>query len=84
MLIFGVLAWLMGKFKFPVAPFLIGFILGGDFEQYFLEALQGSKGSFACFFNRPFALVIWGLIAISLIYVIYDNRKSRKNASAKG
>lgn len=78
MLIFGVLAFVMGKFKFPTAPFLIGFILGGDLEQYFIEMLQGSNGSLACLFNRPGAWVIWVLILASVGYVIYDNLKGKK------
>lgn len=78
MLIFGVLAYLMAKFKFPTAPFLIGFILGGDLEQYFIEAIQGSKGSFLPFFTRPAAIIIWLCIFASLAYVIYDNVKGKK------
>ena len=78
MLIFGVLAFLMAKFGFGTAPFLIGFILGGDLETYFVSALQGSQGSFAPFFTRPFCIVIWVLILASIAYVIYDNTKGKK------
>ena len=78
MLIFGVLAFVMAKFGFPTAPFLIGFILGGDLETYFIEALQGSNGSLICFVNRPIALVIWALIIIFLGYSLWDNHKSKK------
>ena len=78
MLIFGVLAYLMAKFKFPTAPFLIGFIPGGDLEQYFIEAIQGSKGSFVPFFTRPGAIVIWLCIIASMAYVVYDNVKGKK------
>lgn len=82
MLIFGVLAYFMGKFKFPTAPFLIGFILGGDLEQYFIEALQGSRGSFEPFFTRPGAIIIWVCIIASMAYVVYDNVKDHKKAKA--
>ena len=77
MLIFGVLAFVMAKFGFPTAPFLIGFILGGDLETYFIEALQGSNGSLICFVNRPIALVIWAMIILFLGYSIWDNAKGK-------
>ena len=77
MLIFGIVAFVMAKFGFPTAPFLIGFILGGDLETYFIESLQGSNGSLICFFNRPVAIVIWVMIVLFMGYSIWDNVKGK-------
>ena len=77
MLIFGVMAYLFNKIKLPTAPFLIGFILGGDLEQYFIDSLNGNDKSLTCFFTRPLGWAIWGLIIISVAYAIYDNRKGK-------
>ncbi|MBQ3402424.1 MAG: tripartite tricarboxylate transporter permease [Synergistaceae bacterium] len=75
LLFFGVIGFIMNKIGLPTAPFLIGFILGGDLEKYFIEAVKGNNYDLAVFFQRPIALVIWALIAIFLGYSIWDNMK---------
>ncbi len=82
LLIFGVLAYIFAKIKLPAAPFLIGFILGGDLEKYFIEAVQGNGYSLSVFFTRPIALVIWALIVIFLGYAIWDNLKGKRMEKA--
>lgn len=83
MIIFGVVGYLFAKIGLPSAPFLIGFILGGDLEQYFIDALKGSNGNLAIFFTRgPIAWAIWLMIIASVAYAIYDNHKGNaKQAS---
>ncbi|MBF7096632.1 tripartite tricarboxylate transporter permease [Alkalibacter mobilis] len=80
LLLFGLVGYLFGKIKLPIPPYLIGFILGGDLEKYFIDSLKGAGGSLGVFFSRPIGNVIWVLIAISIIYALYDNRKSAKTA----
>ena len=75
LLFFGIVGFVMNKIGLPTAPFLIGFILGGDLEKYFIEAVKGNNYDLMVFFQRPIALVIWALIAIFLGYSIYDNMK---------
>ena len=75
LLLFGVLGYLMSKAGLPSAPFLIGFILGGDLEKYFIEAVKNNNYDLTVFFQRPIALVIWALIAVFLGYSIWDNAK---------
>ena len=82
LLLFGVLGYVMSKIGLPTAPFLIGFILGGDLETYFIDAVKNNNNSLAIFFQRPIALVIWGLIAIFLGYSIWDNVKGKKMEKA--
>ena len=75
LLFFGIVGFVMNKIGLPTAPFLIGFILGGDLEKYFIETVKGNNYDLMVFFQRPIALVIWALIAIFLGYSIYDNMK---------
>jgi putative tricarboxylic transport membrane protein len=62
---------------------LIGFILGKDLENYFIQAISASNGSLTVFFTRPIGLFIWLLIIASVVYAVYDDRKSKKKAKAK-
>jgi len=78
MLVFGILGYIFSKLKIPVAPFLIGFILGGDLETYFMDSLNGNDKSLLAFFTRPLGWVIWALIIVSVWYAVWDNRKGKK------
>lgn len=78
MLVFGILGYIFSKLKIPVAPFLIGFILGGDLETYFMDSLNGNDKSLLAFFTRPLGWAIWALIIVSVWYAVWDNRKGKK------
>lgn len=82
LLLFGVVGYLLKKLHFPVSCFLIGFILGRDLENYFIQSLTANGGSLAGFFTRPMSWVIWALIIISIVYAVMDNRKSKKAEAA--
>ncbi|MCL2763607.1 MAG: tripartite tricarboxylate transporter permease [Treponema sp.] len=76
--VFGICGYIFTKLKLPVVPFLIGFILGGDLEKYFVDSIKGSGGSLLPFFTRPMAWVIWFLILLSIGWAIYDNIRTKK------
>lgn len=83
LVVFAVLGYLLSKLKMPSTPFLIGFILGRDLERYFVDALKGSGGDLSVFITRgPICWVLWLLIAASIAYAVYDNRKSKNAATA--
>ena len=82
LLIFGIVGYFLKKFKFPVSCFLIGFILGRDLENYFIQAVAAHDGYLTGFFIRPMGWVIWVMIFASIAYAIMDNRKSKKREAA--
>jgi putative tricarboxylic transport membrane protein len=66
MLVFGLLAYLMETNRFPIAPTILGLVLGGMLEQNFVTSLIKAAGSPGAFFARPIAgalgvatLLIW-------------------------
>jgi putative tricarboxylic transport membrane protein len=81
LLIFGIIGYVFSKIGIPATPYLIGFILGRDLEKYFIDSLKGSGGSLGVFFSRPIGWVIWALIAASIAYAIFDNRKDKKKVA---
>ena len=83
LLIFGVVGYIFGKIKIPASCDLIGFILGKDLENYFIQAVSAANGSLGVFFSRPIGLFIWVLIIISIAYAIYDDRNTKKKEAAK-
>lgn len=78
MLFFGVVGYFLSKFGFSIPSFLIGFILGGDLEKYFVDSVKGSGGDLSVFFSRPIGNAIWVLILISLLYAFWDEHRSKK------
>lgn len=80
LVIFAILGYMFAKFKLPTTPFLIGFILGGDLESYFVDAIKGSGGDLTVFFTRgPICWVLWLLIIASVVYAVVQERSSKKS-----
>ena len=63
MLLFGLLAYLMEENGFPVAPAILGVVLGGMLEENFIKAMIKSDGSFLAFFSRPISAAL-GILTI--------------------
>jgi putative tricarboxylic transport membrane protein len=70
MLVFGVLGYLMQKYKFEGAPMVLAFVLGPMLEMSLRQSLLLSDGSFLIFFTRPIAaggMIVSFLLLISCI-----------------
>lgn len=62
MLVAGVLAWLLEENKFPIAPAILGVVLGGMLEENFITSMIKADGNPAAFFTRPIAAVLAVLV----------------------
>src|SRR5215204_669305 len=58
MLVMGVLGWIMEENGFPIAPAILGLVLGEMLEQNFMTSMIKSDGAFLAFFERPIAGVL--------------------------
>jgi hypothetical protein len=68
MIAFGVLGYFAEKFRYPVAPLLLGLVLGNLLEQALLRSMSMSNGDPTIFFTRPISLVIMIAALVSLAY----------------
>ena len=66
MLVAGVMGFYMERWGFPVAPTILGVVLGTMLEENFFSSLIKADGNFLVFFERPIAgalgvatLLIW-------------------------
>ena len=80
MLFFGVIGYLIKKFKFPVAPMLIGFILSPLFEKNFRRALILSDGNLKIFFSSPLCWAFWILTVVSVFFIVRGKMKDKQLA----
>jgi putative tricarboxylic transport membrane protein len=67
LLFIGLIGYLMRVYDFPVAPVLVGMILGPLSEQQLRRALAISQGDPTVFLTRPISAV---LIAIALVILV--------------
>ncbi len=58
MLIAGLVAFVLEENGFPIAPAILGVVLGGMLEDNFITSMIKSDGSLAAFFNRPVAATL--------------------------
>ena len=67
----GVLGFFMRRLGIPVAPMVLGVILGQLMEVQFRRAMAASQGDLTVFVTRPFSLtlLIFAIAAIALPYV---------------
>lgn len=80
MMIFGVLGYLMQKFKFPVSPIVLALILGPMAESEFRRSLLLSQGSYSIFYTRPICLVILTITVASVIWSYIKQRKVKASS----
>jgi len=67
LLLIGLLGFFMRRYGYPVAPMVIGLILGPMFEAQLRRALSISQGDPVALVRSPFAMVVYG--ALVLIFV---------------
>jgi putative tricarboxylic transport membrane protein len=63
----GIVAMFMRRFDFPVAPVVIGMILGPMAEQALRQALTISQGDWSVFVTRPGSAIILGVAVLALL-----------------
>lgn len=74
---FGLLGYLMNKLKFPMAPLVLGLILGSIVESNLLRALALSHGSVTGLVNSPISWVLFILVLLCLVTGVRNVIQSR-------
>jgi putative tricarboxylic transport membrane protein len=62
----GLIGYVMRVFSIPVAPAIIGMILGPMAEQQFRRALAISQGEYSTFITRPISATILGIALLAV------------------
>lgn len=67
MLVFGLVGFFLETQRVPLAPLILGLILGGLVEKKLRAGLISSSGDFTPMFTRPICAVLVGLLVIALL-----------------
>jgi putative tricarboxylic transport membrane protein len=65
--LFGIVGFGMRRFDFPVAPCIIGMILGPLAEQNFRRALSITQGDYSVFVTHPISATLLAIAAIIVV-----------------
>lgn len=76
----GVAGFLLRRFGFPVAPVLLGLVLGPLLEQDLRRSLAMSNGDYSIFVTRPISACILAVIVIGLVLFVRKTVRERKVA----
>jgi putative tricarboxylic transport membrane protein len=80
----GVFGYLMVKFGFPLAPFILGVILGDQIEINLVRSLM-TDSNLWLFVTRPISALLLALAVASIVLSIWQHRRmQRKAAAAEG
>src|SRR5688500_6914245 len=80
MLVFGLAAYFMEENGFPVAPAILGMVLGAMLEEHFIRAMIRADGNFIAFFERPIAGSL-GAAALAVVLIPLLRRFFRSSAA---
>jgi len=74
MFVFGILGYILRKLNYPMAPLVLGIILGPTADISFRQALMQGQGSIIPLLGRPVGIVLMVAIVWILIAGIKNNR----------
>lgn len=70
MLFFGLLGFVLREMKFPMAPLILGLVLGDLLEKNLTRGLVLSGGDISPFFTRPMSGVLAAITLLSILWSI--------------
>ena len=79
MLIFGVLAYLLGRAKIPFVPMMLAFVLTPMLEMYMRQSFDMGNGDISIFFRSPISITIAIFIVIFCSAPAMINKLKKKN-----
>jgi putative tricarboxylic transport membrane protein len=80
--LFGILGYLMVKTGFPLAPLILGVILGDQIETNFIRAIMTSS-DWTLFFTRPWSGAMLVLSVLSFGYSLWQRRRAAAPAATR-
>jgi putative tricarboxylic transport membrane protein len=75
MLAFGLIGYALRRMDYPMAPLVLGLVLGDILDKSLRRGLVLSDGSLEPFFARPISLVLWLAIALTVAMSVSSVRR---------
>jgi putative tricarboxylic transport membrane protein len=82
--IFGVVGYLFERYRFPIAPMVLGCILGPVAENSFMTSMIAYQNDWTIFFTRPISSVVMAFTALALAWPLYRHVRGVVRAKRSG
>ncbi|MGG4603656.1 tripartite tricarboxylate transporter permease [Paenalcaligenes sp. Me131] len=79
---FGIIGYVLRCFQYPMAPLILGFVLGPLIEQHFRRSMLLSDGHFSTFIDRPISLTILLITAVIALLGFWSSIKEHRKAAS--
>ncbi len=76
MLFFGIIGYAMRRMDYPMAPLVLGLVLGSILDKSLRRGLVLTDGNLTEFFMRPISAVIWIASLVVILYSIGPFRRA--------
>ena len=83
MVAFGVLGFLLRQMRYPMAPLILGIILGGMIDQNLRRALQLARGDPLEFVSRPLSALFCALCVLTVLLGVPELRRAARRLSPR-
>ena len=71
------LGYLFERLRFPVAPLVLGVILGPLAEEAFMNSMISFQNDWTIFFTRPIAGAVMAFTALVLLLPVFQQWRAR-------
>lgn len=85
MIVFGIFGYFLKKFNYPLAPLILGVILGPMIEKYLRQSMIMSQNNPLIFIQRPISAALLAVVVIILVYPLVKKiiaKTDKKDISA--
>ena len=79
----GAVGYVMRRFGYPIAPAIIGLILGPIAEEQLRRTLAISQGDPVALVDSPFAAVVYALLAVVVVVTLLLRRRARTSSDER-
>ena len=76
--IFGIVGWFAVKYDYPLAPMILGIILGGPFERSIVQSSEIGRGSLTVYFQHPIAMALLAVVVAMVVLPTLISRLRRR------
>lgn len=80
-MLFGILGYVMRRYGLPIAPMVMGLILGPMAEQYFLTSMVANRNDLTIFVTRPVSAIILAAAALLVAWAVGKPILARRRAA---
>ena len=79
-LVMGIIGYFLKKDGYPIAPIVLGLILGSMFEENFRRAVKLAGGNYLTFFTKPICWIFIIIAVLTIVLPIISRKRKEKKA----